>query len=42
MRQTFGRLPGLFGTAVIITASVCVVVGIAAIVNFVCLRLYYW
>ena len=42
MRQTFGRLPGLLDAALLVIASVCVVLGIAAIVDFFCLHLQYW
>jgi len=33
------KLPGLLGAAVLIIASSCVVLGIAAIVDFFCLHL---
>ena len=39
MRQT---LTGLPEAALIIVVTACVVLGIAAIVNFMCLSLYYW
>ena len=42
MKLPGGRLPVLLGAVVLlIIASSCVVVGMAAIVNLICLRLWY-
>jgi hypothetical protein len=42
MKLPGGGLPVLIGAVLLIIASSCVVLGMAAIVNFMCLHLHYW